>query len=346
MNKCVYGLFDASLKWYSKIREFVAENDGTVSKLDPALFMLHKKNKLISIIGIHVDDFLCAGENSFISSIRSKLNESFLLGKEEVECFHFLGLNLKTECNTISLDQNHYIDNISKINLTVFNDDKYSLNENEKSVLQTKIGQLLWVCNPTRPHITFDTSTLASSLNNTTISEIKLCNKIISKIKNNKITLKYKRLVNNLKLFVYTDASLGNLKGGGSQGAYLVFLLDESDNCNLVTWQSKRLKRILRSSLAAETIAMLDDIDAGVYIAQLFFEILKVRFPVTILTDNKSLYDAIQSNKYVQSKRLRIDIDSIKETLMKQEIHEIKWINSTQQLFEFINMTQNKRSKD
>ena len=191
---------------------------------------------------------------SFISSIRSKLNESFLLGKE-VKCFRFLRLNLKTECNTISLDQNHYIDNISKINLTVFND-KYSLNENEKSILQTKIGQLQWVCNQTSSDISFDTSTLASSLNNATVSEIKLCNKLISKIKNNKITLKYKKLVNNLELFVYTDASLGNLKDGGSQGAYLVFLLDESDNCNLITWQSKRLKRIQRSSLAAKTIAV------------------------------------------------------------------------------------------
>ena len=235
---------------------------------------------------------------SFISSVKSKLNESFLLGKE-VKCFRFLRLNLKTECNTISLDQNHYIDNISKINLTVFNDDKYSLNENEKSILQTKIGQLQWVCNQTRSDISFDTSTLASSLNNATVSEIKFRNKLISKIKNNKITLKYKKLVNNLELFAYTDLSFGNLKDGGSQGAYLVILLDESDNCNLITWQLKRLKRIPRSSLAAEIIALLDGIDAGVYIAQLFFEILKVRFPITILTDNKSLYDAIQSNKHV-----------------------------------------------
>ena len=98
------------------------------------------------------------------------------------------------------------------------------MNENEKSILQTKILQLLWVCKETRPGISFDTSTLASSLNNATVSEIKLCNKIISKIKNNKITLKYKKLVNNLKLFVYNDASFGNLKDGDSQGAYLVFL--------------------------------------------------------------------------------------------------------------------------
>ena len=150
------------------------------------------------------------------------------------------------------------------------------MNENEKLILQTKIGQLLWVCNQRRPDISFDTSMLASSLNNATVFEIKLCNKIISKIKNNKITLKFRKLVNNLKLFVYADASFGNLKDGGSQGTYLVFLLDESDICNLITWQSKWLKPIPRSSLEAETIALLDGIDAGVYIVQLFFEILKV----------------------------------------------------------------------
>ena len=66
MNKCVYGLCDTSLKWYSRIWKFVAENDATVSKVDPALFMWYKKDKLISIIGIDNDDFLCAGENSFI----------------------------------------------------------------------------------------------------------------------------------------------------------------------------------------------------------------------------------------------------------------------------------------
>ena len=50
LNKCVYSLCDASLKWRSKIREFVAENDGTVLKLDPALFMLHKKINLLVLL--------------------------------------------------------------------------------------------------------------------------------------------------------------------------------------------------------------------------------------------------------------------------------------------------------
>ena len=65
LNKCVYGLCDATLKWYSRIQEFVAENDGTVSKLDPALFMWHKK-KIIGVIGIHVDEFSCADEKFYL----------------------------------------------------------------------------------------------------------------------------------------------------------------------------------------------------------------------------------------------------------------------------------------
>ena len=32
--------------------------------------------------------------------------------------------------------------------------------------------------------------------------------------------------------------------------------------CNLLSWQSKRIKRIARSSLAAEAIAMLDGLEA------------------------------------------------------------------------------------
>ena len=53
---------------------------------------------------------------------------------------------------------------------------------------------------------------------------------------------------------------------GGNQGSYLIFLVDTDNHCNLLSWQSKRLKRIPRSSLAAETVAALDGIDAAIYI--------------------------------------------------------------------------------
>ena len=67
---------------------------------------------------------------------------------------------------------------------------------------------------------------------------------------------------------LYVDAAFGNLADGGSQGGYLVFLADQHNNCNLISWQSKRLKRIVRSTLAAETLAMCEGVDASLMCQQ------------------------------------------------------------------------------
>ena len=74
----------------------------------------------------------------------------------------------------------------------------------------------------------------------------------------------------NYVSFVYTDAQFRNLNDGGSQGSYLIFLVDNDYNCNLLSWQSKRLKRIPRSSLAAEAIAILEGIDPAISIREIF----------------------------------------------------------------------------
>ena len=139
LNKCMYGLCDASLKWYSRVCEFVAKNNGKISKFDPALFMWHDKNNIIGLIAVHVDDFLCTGENSFLESILTKLQKSFSVGKEEQKCFRFLGLNVQSKPNETVLDQNHYICNISKTLLSPSRkNDSLKLNENEKKALQEK----------------------------------------------------------------------------------------------------------------------------------------------------------------------------------------------------------------
>ena len=48
--------------------------------------------------------------------------------------------------------------------------------------------------------------------------------------------------------------------------------------------------------------------------------------PIEIYTDNKSLHDALRSQKYVSDKCLRIDIGALKEMLHKKEIDSIHWL--------------------
>ena len=49
-----------------------------------ALFVWHHNNKLIGVMTVHVDDFLCAGTDLFYLNIISKLRETFFVGREEI----------------------------------------------------------------------------------------------------------------------------------------------------------------------------------------------------------------------------------------------------------------------
>ena len=210
----------------------------------------------------------------------------------------------------------------------------------KKIILRSKIGQLLWVSNQTRPDISFDTSNLAVNINNATTKDIITLNKVVSKLKRELYILKFSQLDNPIKIVVYTDAAFGNLPDGGSQGAYLVFLVDKKNNCNIISWQSKCLKRIVRSTLAAETLAMCDGIDAALYISATYCGIVNGnttrKLPIEVVTDNKPLHDALKSPKYVSDKRLRIDIAALKQLIMNKDIHMIHWVKTDEQLADML----------
>ena len=48
-----------------------------------ALFIWHYNDKLIGVMNVHVDDFLCAGTDLLYLNFISKLREMFSVGREE-----------------------------------------------------------------------------------------------------------------------------------------------------------------------------------------------------------------------------------------------------------------------
>ena len=82
---------------------------------------------------------------------------------------------------------------------------------------------------------------------------------------------------------------------GGSQGGHVIFLVDKHNKSNFISWQSKRIKHIVRSTLAAETIAMMDRVESAIHIFVLLKELHPQlnNIPIDIYTDNKSLHDAL-----------------------------------------------------
>ena len=54
--------------------------------------------------------------------------------------------------------------------------------------------------------------------------------------------------------------------------------------------------------------------------------------PITAITDNKSLYDAVHSTKSMEDKRLRVDVSVLRDMLHRKEISDIVWTEANNQL--------------
>ena len=164
-------------------------------------------------------------------------------------------------------------------------------------------------------------------------------NKALKKAKKEKSQISIPNLGNleKTKIVLYSDASFANLMDGGSQGGYVIFLQGESGKYMPISWQSKRIKRVVKSTLAAETLAMVDAAEAAIYYRKFMLDILGLTdsvkmFPIVCYTDNSSLYDAVHSSTQVQDKRLRIEIAILREMLNKGEITRVAWVESQNQI--------------
>ena len=135
---------------------------------------------------------------------------------------------------------------------------------------------------------------------------IKNVNKLFSNMKQNKYKLIYQKLgnYNDLQIIVYSDAAHGNLPNGVSQGGYIIFLCGYQNMCVPLNWQSKRIQKVVQSSLTAEALASSDALDDAVYWMKLFSEVMfnnNYKIPIQIVIDNKSLYKSLflKKNVYV-----------------------------------------------
>ena len=101
---------------------------------------------------------------------------------------------------------------------------------------------------------------------------------------------------------------------------------------NPISWQSHKIKRVIKSMLASETLALLEGMENAFSISMLFGKSLnndhQKTIPIKCLVDNSDLVEAIKSTKLVADKRLGIEIVSIKEMLDKGEICSITWPKS------------------
>ena len=319
LNKVIYGLSDASRMWYLRVKEVLESLGMKMSIYDEALFYYKQNGNLNGLIAIHVDDFLHVGNSKF-EEVIIKVKELFEISQEHDQFFNYLGLEIAQTSDGITFSQFNYINQLSVLG-----------NEVTKTDLKSKIGQLAWVAGQTRPDISFDICQASVNLTNES-DNIKRINKCIKRLKSENHVLKFVPVnFKSARIVCFADASFANLQSGASQGGFIIFV--ESENrCFPLFWQSKKLKRVVKSTLSAETMALMEGAEHCFLLKSIIKEIFNINLPITVMTDSKSLKDCLSTSKTLEDKRLKIDICVVRDYLKKKEIHQVCWIPTDKQL--------------
>ena len=141
------------------------------------------------------------------------------------------------------------------------------------------------------------------------------------------------------QLICFSDASFANLPSGRSSGGYIAFTVTPDGACCPIVWKSHTLRRVVRSTLASETSAMVDALDSAFFVGKILTKILHSKCKenpanITIIayTDNELLHKNTYSTTMAQEHRLRDDLSIIKEMLAEGKLLQLSWIPSSDQL--------------
>ena len=285
----------------------------------------------------HVDDFWMCGNHSFFEAVVDKISHIFDVGKLEDLPHKYLGLNLNTtDTGGLKLDLDHYKAKIAEMEGFGRNKNLDLLNSQQVKELRTLIGKLMWPAMHVKPEICFTLSYLASQLPYPTVELIKIANKVVRHVLNGPpIVLNFQALKNwsNISIISFTDASFNNNVDGSTHGGHLIFAMEtDTLKCCLISWKSGKIRRIARSTLAAETFAMIDGINAAVFCRNLMAEVVGAAPNIHCFTDSKSLVEAIFSSNAISDRRLRVDVAFIRSTVAESFFKQFSWIRTDKQL--------------
>ena len=247
----------------------------------------------------------------------------------------YLGLDVARHTKGYYISQECYHEKVKELEIETKGRSKESvLSSDEKSSLRKLLGKLLWPAMQSRPDMVYPVSHLIGNIGESTISDVMQANKLIRKLKSGFHSLIYPNLgaPEDWQIVCFCDASLSNNNDSSTQGGYLVYLCNQKSlECSLIAWQSCKLKRIARSTLAAECIALIEGADCAILSHKILFYPRASNLEVKIFTDNASLVEAVYSTKQVNEKKLRLDIAYIKELCRFHKI-QIAWISTAMQL--------------
>ena len=349
LEKAAYGLAEAPRAWFLRLSREMSSVGLSVPQLDPCLYTLKKNKKLVGVCGVHVDDIIGGGTKE-MDEVLEKLKGKLPFGDYRTYTIRYTGIEIRQNPVTraIEIGQENYIEALETVPTKQYGNASTALKD--PSIMRTCAGQLAWVANSTRPDQAFLASYLQGIQDKGTVAHLQLYNKALREMKERKVCLCFPAgiPIEDWRIICIADAGWATRANGDSQGGYLLCMSTPSilqrkrSPCWIIDWQSKKLRRVVRSSVAAETLSSQNGLDGLVAYQALLAETLenitprefrdaKPKNPSALIIDSKGFFDAVTrsccSQAVSQERRLQIEYSIAKETTESQNII-VFWVNN------------------
>ena len=271
--KGAYGRVDAPYLWFVELKKTLEELGFQASPFDPCLFHLSdpKTQETQGLIGVHVDDGLCCGNETFQNKLK-QLEAKFPFGSRKMHKFVFTGLHVTQEADyTITVNQSQYVRDIHAISIS--HDRRCQpdsvVTEEERQALRALIGSLQYAAVNTRPDICSRLGWLQSQINKAKVSTLVEANRTLHEAKqHSNVALRIQSIpVPDLRFVAFSDASFASEKCPDSHQGMMIMSAhkcigeNRRSPINPMVWHSKKIQKVAVSTLSAEAMALAGAVD-------------------------------------------------------------------------------------
>ena len=361
-----YGRIDAPYLWYKAFRETLEKLGFVTCPLDGCLFSLVTPEKdgsprIRGVLGIHVDDGIGGGDGYF-HGVLQKLKGIYDFGAYNEGSFEFCGVRYRQwDDGTIEMDQTEYLRRIEPIEIPKHRrmDPKSDLTPVEVQHLRRICGSLQFAAVHTRPDLSAKVGQLQSMVTKGQVQHLLEANRVLYEGKKYPVCIMIVPIPEHQVTFCsFSDASFSGSKDLASRQGSLIFSTDlllarnERTVVCPIAWSSRRIPRVVTSTLSAEAISLSSALDRLGYIRVIWEwlknpavdwsnpgKILANAPKASAVTDCKSVYDLATKTSTPSCSEYRTTLECLLIRERLQENIAMRWISTQAMLADTLTKT-------
>ncbi|CAE8625872.1 unnamed protein product [Polarella glacialis] len=320
---------------------------GEETGLEKGFYVLHGPDGPRMLVSTHVDDLAVARivDDPELANLLAALERELHLRTESLPatyCGKFVQATPQSFCITQprGLSRLEYLQLLPERRRM----SDAPLTADEQTAYRSVVGQLLWLATQSRPDLAFEVSKAAQLFSTATVQTLLQLNpQIKHAMTEPSLGITIRRGLIDLRtasVVAYGDSAFANMPGEKSQYGVTVclthqvpeFVTGDFSLGVLWTWVSATVKRVVRSTLAAEAYAVSEAAEFAQMMCQLLTEITQpvavgaapqtlkaleqcsAQRPVMVITDSQNLASTVGKDATaVADKRLRIVVAMLRE---------------------------------